>query len=69
MDSIPLIAITGQVPQAMIGKGRVSGDRFLRDDFACGQAQLLDHRHRGYSARGEGGVSHCDNRPTRAGGH
>ena len=38
MDSVPLVAITGQVPQAMIGKGALPGNRFLRHDPADCQA-------------------------------
>ena len=34
MDSVPLVAITGQVPQAMIGKGAFPGNGFLRHDAA-----------------------------------
>jgi len=38
-----MVALTGQVPQAMIGKGAFSGNRFFRDDPSRGQTQLPDH--------------------------
>ncbi len=40
MDSIPLVVITGQVPTALIGIGRVPGSRHRRHHAPLHQAQL-----------------------------
>ncbi len=58
MDSVPLIAITGQVPQAMIGKGAFQETDIYRHDAAGREAQLSDHRHQRHSAHRQGGVLH-----------
>ncbi len=40
MDSVPLVAITGQVNQQHDWAGRLSGNGRFRDDVAHGEAQL-----------------------------
>ena len=58
MDSCPLIAITGQVSQAMIGRGA-----FQETDITF----LFDHGHQRHSAHREGSLLHRANRSPRPG--
>ena len=58
MDSIPLVAITGQVFQTVHRQGRVSGDGLFRDDAADHQAQLPGAQGRGPAAHVQGSLPH-----------
>ena len=56
MDSVPLVAITGQVPQAMIGKGAFQETDIFGMTLPGGQTQLPDHRCQRHSAHRQGGL-------------
>jgi len=63
MDSVPVVAITGQVPQHMIGKAR-SRDGHLRPHPPDRQTQLSHYGHQRYRARRQRSVLHrADGRP------
>ena len=68
MDSTPLVALTGQVPQAMIGKGA-----FQETDFYGMTLGVVKHSYLITDIRdiprGEGSLSHRPNWPSRPGGH
>ncbi len=67
MDSIPLVCITGQVPEALIGSRRVPGNRYRRHHADDNQAQLPRHQGRGHRADVAQGVCDRDLGPARAG--
>ena len=51
MDSVPMVAITGQVASRLDRHGRLPGGGHLRHHHADHQAQLPGHRRRGDPAR------------------
>ena len=65
LDSVPMVAITGNVPAALLGQGRVPGDRHHRHHAADDQAQLPGPRRRRHPARRRGGVPPRPHRPPR----
>ncbi len=71
MDSIPLVAITGQQSRAADRHRRVPGSRHHRHHHADHQAQHARDRRDGDPARDHGGVPPGVHGPTRpgAGGH
>ena len=66
LDSTPLVAITGQVPQAMIGKGAFQETDVFSRDGADREAQLSRDGHQRPRADREGGVSHRADGAARA---
>ena len=67
MDSIPMVAITGQVPSHLLGR-----DIFQEVDITGApllQAQLPGEGRQRHPPGGEGGLSHRLHRPTRPGAH
>ena len=69
MDSIPLVSVTGQVPQANIGKGA-----FQETDFFGMTLPVVKHSYlvldiTRHPAHREGGVLHRQQRPARPGDH
>ena len=68
MDSCPLIAITGQVTQAMIGRGAFQETDIIGVTLPIVKHSYLDHGHQRHSAHREGGVLHRAIRPPRPGG-
>ncbi len=67
MDSIPLVAFTGNVARSAIGTRRLPGGGHHRDHAAHHQAQLLGPTGGGPAAGDQGGVSHRDHGPARPG--
>ena len=65
LDSVPIVAITGNVPQRAHRQGRVPGDRHHRHHAADDQAQLPGPRRRRHPARRRRGVPHRPHRPPR----
>ncbi len=63
LDSVPMVAITGNVPGSADRQGRVPGDRHQRHHAADDQAQLPGPRRRRPAPRRGRGVPH---RPQRA---
>ena len=68
MDSVPLVAITGQVPQAMIGKGAFQETDIFGMTLPVVKHSYLDHRHQRHPAHRQGGLLHRPHRPARPGG-
>ena len=69
LDSIPMVAITGNVAGALLGQGRLPGDRHHRHHPADDEAQLPRPRRRRAPARLRRGVPHRADRPSRARAH
>ena len=71
MDSIPVVALTGQVHQQADRQRRLPGSRHLRHHALLHQAQLPGQEPRGPAADHPRGVLHRLQRPSRpgAGGH
>ena len=67
MDSIPMVAITGQVASKLIGSGRVPGSRHVRHFALLHQAQLPGEEHRGSAAGDSRGLLRRLQRPARPG--
>ena len=67
MDSVPLVAITGQVASAGHRHRRVPGSRHPRHHHADHQAQLPGHQGRRDPGRDRGRVPHRRDRTTRPG--
>ncbi len=67
MDSVPMVVVTGQVPQDMIGRGAFQKQVFRHDAFG-GEAQLPRDGHRGHPPDHQRGVSHRRDGTSRAGG-
>ncbi len=67
MDSVPMVAVTGQVGAADDRHRRLPGGRHPRHHDADHQAQLPGHRPRRHPAHDRRGVPHRLHRPARAG--
>ena len=67
MDSVPLVAITGQVGTAVIGTDAFQETPHRRGVPGDHQASLPGAAHRGFDTRHEGSVSHRRERPAWAG--
>ena len=67
MDSVPIVAITGQVREAADRHGRVPGGRHQRHHHADHQAQLPGDRRRGDPAGDRRGVPPGVDRPAGSG--
>ena len=63
MDSVPIVAITGQVSSTLDRHRCLPGGRHLRHHHADHQAQLPGHRPRGHPQDDHGGVPHRLDRP------
>ncbi len=66
LDSVPMVAITGNVPGRADRQGRVPGDRHQRHHAADDQAQLPGPRRRRPAAGHRRGVPHRPDRAARA---
>ena len=66
LDSVPMVAITGNVPGALHRQGRLPGDRHQRHHPADDQAQLPRPRRRRAAAGHRRGLPHRPDRPARA---
>ena len=66
LDSVPMVAITGNVPERPHRQGRLPGDRHQRHHAADDQAQLPGPRRRRPAAGHRRGVPHRPDRPARA---
>ena len=66
LDSVPMVAITGNVPGGADRQGRLPGDRHQRHHPADDQAQLPGPRRGRPAARRRRGVPHRPDRPARA---
>ena len=67
MDSVPIVAITGQVASALDRDRRLPGGRHLRHHDADHEAQLPGHRRRRHRPDHRRGVPHRLHRPARPG--
>ena len=67
MDSVPVVAITGQVGRAAIGTDAFQETDITGATSARHQAQLSGHARGGYRLDRQGGVSHCPNGSARPG--
>ena len=67
MDSVPIVAVTGQVPERGDRHGRLPGGRHPRHHDADHQAQLPGHRPARDPARDRRGVPHRLHRTARPG--
>ena len=67
LDSVPMVAITGNVPGGAHRQGRLPGDRHQRHHAADDQAQLPRPRRRRPAARHRRGLPHRPDRPPRPG--
>ena len=63
MDSVPMVAITGQVPERADRHRRVPGSRHHRDHAADHQAQRAGHRRRPHPGGDRRGLPHRLDRP------
>ena len=69
LDSVPMVAITGNVPGRADRQGRLPGDRHQRHHPADDQAQLPGPRRRRPAAGRRRGVPHRPDRAAGAGPH
>ncbi|MGV2332733.1 MAG UNVERIFIED_CONTAM: hypothetical protein LVR18_00840 [Planctomycetaceae bacterium] len=67
LDSVPMICITGQVPQSVIGSDAFQVNADGRDLPGDHQAPLYDYKHSRRSADTEGSALHRVNRPSGTG--
>ena len=66
LDSVPMVAITGNVPGVAHRQGRVPGDRHQRHHAADDQAQLPGAQRRRHPACHRRGLLHREARASRA---
>ena len=69
LDSVPMVAITGNVPVSADRQGRLPGDRHQRHHAADDQAQLPGPRRRRAAAGRRRGVPHRPDRSPGPGPH